>query len=163
MNQCSCQCEVDEQVLYGRLNEIIEKYKVKEGSLIQALHAAQALFGYLPDKALSCIAEGFNVPISEVTGVVSFYTVFSTTPPPGGHIIQVCVGAACYAKGANKLLEKIEEHLGIKVGETTLDGKFSLRLAHHVGLCGLAPVMMIDGTVYRQVEVDKVAEILNTY
>lgn len=163
MNQCSCKCEVDEKVLYDSLGGIVEKYKSKEGSLIQALHATQNLFGYLPEKALNCIAEGLNIPLSEVTGVVTFYTVFSTTPPPAGHLIQVCVGSACYAKGAKKLLERIEERLGIKVGETTLDGKFSLRLAHHVGLCGLAPVMMIDGEVYKQVDVEKVAEILDAY
>lgn len=157
--KCCCGC-VDERD--NMLQEIIQKYKDTRGALIPVLHEAQDVYGYLPLRVQKIISEGLNVPLTEIYGVVTFYTQFSLKPK-GKYKIQVCLGTACYVKGSGKILEKLKERLGINVGECTEDGKFSLDACRCVGACGLAPVMMINEEVYGRLTVDKIDEIIDKY
>ncbi len=164
---CDCEAKVkkaqeEEAKLYAELDKIIEKHKAVKGPLIQTLHAAQELFGYLPEKAQVQIAKGLGVPLSEVHGVLSFYSFF-TTVPRGEHTIRVCLGTACYVRGGKQVLEKFQQELGIGVGDTTDDRKFSLEINRCVGACGLAPVVTVGNDIYRRVKVDKVPEIIKKY
>jgi len=156
-NCCGC---VDEKK--QKLQEIIDKYKDVRGALIPVLHEAQELYGYLPLSVQKQIAEGLNVPLSEVYGVVTFYAQFSLKPK-GRFKINVCMGTACYVKGANLVLEKLQEKLGIHVGDCTDDGKFSLEACRCVGACGLAPVIMINDDVYGRLSPDDIEMILDKY
>ncbi len=159
--QCCCG-EENEQQKFDRIAEVIEKYKNREGSLIQVLHVAQNIYGYLPLELQKFIAEGMNKPLSEVSGVVTFYSFFSTEPR-GEHTIRVCLGTACYVRGGKKLVDRLEQILGIEVGGTTKDQKFTFEVARCIGACGLAPAMMIDDVVYKQVNPDKLESILAKY
>ncbi|MGE5614545.1 MAG: NAD(P)H-dependent oxidoreductase subunit E [Bacillota bacterium] len=159
----ACQCRNEtEQEKYDRIAAIIEEYKNREGSLIQILHMAQGIFGYLPLKLQQFIAEKLGKPLSVVSGVVSFYSFFSTVPK-GENTIRVCLGTACYVRGGKKIIEKLREVLGIEMGGTTKDGKFSLEVMRCIGACGLAPAMTINGKVYKQVNPDKIRSILDQY
>lgn len=158
----SCTAAGVQDPYYQRLDEVISSHQGKPGALIAVLHQAQLIFGYLPDEALIKIAEGLGVPLSEVYGVVTFYSFFSTTPK-GQHSIGVCMGTACYVKGAAAVLEKIQEELGIKMGETSADGLFTLTVTRCVGACGLAPVMTIGEDVYGRLTPDRIPEILDRY
>ncbi|MCL2461815.1 MAG: NAD(P)H-dependent oxidoreductase subunit E, partial [Defluviitaleaceae bacterium] len=149
----------DEERAYAQVANVIDLYKGKEGSLIQVLHLAQEIFGYLPLELQEFIAKGMDVPISEVSGVVSFYSFFSTVPK-GEHTIRVCLGTACYVRGGKRVMENLQNKLNVELGNTTADGKFTLEVARCIGACGLAPAMMIDDTVYRQVNVNKLDRIL---
>jgi len=160
-SMCICGEESNEQKLV-RIAEVIERYKNQEGSLIQVLHLAQSIYGHLPMELQKFIAEKMNKPLSEVSGVVTFYSFFSIVPP-GKHTIRVCMGTACYVRGGKKIVERLEEILGIRVGETTNDRKFTFEVARCVGACGLAPVMTIDDVVYKQVNPDKLELILEKY
>ena len=126
------------------------------------LQQAQGIFGYLPEVALKRIAKGLAKPYSEVAGVVSFYSFFSTVPR-GKHLIRVCLGTACYVRGGLAVLDAIRDRLGIDVGETTEDRQFSLEVARCFGACGLAPAVSIDEDVHRRVRVSQVAQILSRY
>ncbi|MDJ0305755.1 MULTISPECIES: NADH-quinone oxidoreductase subunit NuoE [Dehalobacter] len=159
--QCCCSEETDQQKL-DMIAEVIEKYKNREGSLIQVLHMAQNIYGYLPLKIQRFIAESMNMPLSEVSGVVTFYSFFSTQPR-GKHIIRVCLGTACYVRGGKKIIDRLEQILNIEVGGTTKDRLFTFEVARCIGACGLAPAMMIDDVVYKQVNPDKLDSILNKY
>lgn len=160
-SKCCC-CEESAQQKYARISEIIEKYKNREGSLIQVLHMSQNIFGYLPLEVQRFIAEGMDKPLSEVSGVVTFYSFFSTEPR-GKHTIRVCMGTACYVRGGKKIVDRLEEILGINIGGTTKDQKFTFEIARCIGACGLAPAMMIDDVVYKQVNPDKLEAILAKY
>lgn len=144
------------------LLEFIEAEKSQPGALMPVLQKAQEIYGYLPIEVQEMIAEGLNLPLSEVYGVATFYSQFSLTPK-GEHRISICLGTACYVKGADKILEGLEKSLGIKCGECTPDGVFSLDSCRCVGACGLAPVMMIDDDVYGRMTVDQIDEILKKY
>ncbi|MFA6808874.1 MAG: NADH-quinone oxidoreductase subunit NuoE [Eubacteriales bacterium] len=156
--QCSCEEETDQQKL-ERIAEIISQYKDREGSLIQVLHMAQSIYGYLPLELQKFIAEKMDKPLSEVSGVITFYSFFSTQPR-GEHTIRVCLGTACYVRGGKKVLDKLQKLLEIEIGGTTKDLKFTLEVARCIGACGLAPAMMIDDEVYKQVNPDKLEAIL---
>lgn len=165
----TCECEAraataqaEEKRLYAELDKIIEKNKDVRGPLIQVLHATQELFGYLPEKAQSRIAQGLGITLSEVYGVVSFYSFF-TTVPRGTHTIRVCLGTACYVRGGKQVLEKLQEELKIGVNDTTEDRLFSLEANRCVGACGLAPVVTVGPDIYRRVTVDEVPEIIAKY
>lgn len=160
-SQCCCE-EKNEQQKYDAIAEVIEKYKNREGSLIQVLHMAQGIFGYLPLELQKFIAEGMGMPLSVVSGVVTFYSFFSTQPR-GKHTIRVCLGTACYVRGGKKLVDRLETILGVEVGNTTEDRKFTFEVARCIGACGLAPAMMIDDVVYKQVNPDKLESILAKY
>lgn len=159
---CCCGCSQDEQELLGRIAELAAEYKGKEGSLIQVLHMAQGIYGYLPLEVQEVIAETLDLPLSEVSGVVTFYSFFSTQPR-GEHTIRVCLGTACYVRGGKKIVERLKDLLGVEVGDTTPDRKFTFEVARCIGACGLAPAMSIDDHVYKQVNPDKLEQILARY
>ena len=140
----------------------IEKHKGEAGALIPVLHEAQGIYGYLPAEVQTVIAEGLNIPLSEVYGVATFYSQFSLNPK-GKHQISICLGTACYVKGSDKVLEAIERELHISCGECTHDKKFSIDSCRCVGACGLAPVMIIDGEVYGRLTPADVKGILDKY
>ena len=144
------------------LEKVFAKYKDTPGRLMPVLQEAQDIYGYLPYEIQQRISDALRIPISDVYGVASFYSQFNLSPK-GKHRISVCLGTACYVKGANKVLEKIEERLGIKNGECTDDRLFSIDSCRCVGACGLAPVIMIDDKVYGNLDVNKVDAILDMY
>ena len=158
-----CKCpELNEEEKYALLARIIDEYEKKESNLIQILHMAQTIFGFLPFETQKFIAEQMDLSISKVSGVVSFYSYFSTEPK-GKNIIKVCLGTACYVRGGKKILEKLKETLGIDVGETTEDLKYSLEVMRCLGACGLSPVISINGKIYKRVNANKIQQILKTY
>ncbi len=144
------------------LREYIDSEKSKPGALMPVLQKAQEIYGYLPIEVQGMVAEGLGISLSEVYGVATFYSQFSLNPK-GEHRISICLGTACYVKGADKILEGLEQRLGIKCGECTPDGVFSLDSCRCVGACGLAPVMMIDDDVYGRMTVDQIDGILAKY
>lgn len=158
---CGCK-EMTEEEKRALLDGFIEDYKDKEGSLIQILHIAQGIYGYLSTEVQEYVAERLGKPLSEVSGVVSFYSYF-TTMPRGDYTIRVCLGTACYVRGGKKILERLVKILGIDVGETTEDRKFTLEVMRCIGACGLAPAITINDVVYKQVNPDKLDELLNNF
>ena len=158
---------MDKEVLkdeakYKKLLEIIESNKEVRGSLIRVLHDAQEVYGYLPIEVQKVIADGLNIPLAEVYGVVTFYAQFSLKPK-GEYRVSVCLGTACYVKGSDKLLERLEEELGIKCGDCTEDGKFSIEACRCIGACGLAPVFTINDDVYGKRVPDDIPAIVAKY
>ncbi|MBR2477053.1 MAG: NAD(P)H-dependent oxidoreductase subunit E [Clostridia bacterium] len=145
-----------------KVQQVIAKYKGTDGALIPVLHEVQEIIGYLPIEVQKVISEGIDVPMSEIYGVVTFYTQFSINPK-GKYKIGVCLGTACYVKGSGDILEKIKQILGIDVGECTEDGKFSLEATRCIGACGLAPVFTVNDDVYGRLVVDDVEGILAKY
>lgn len=151
------------QSMYDELEQFINELPEKKGALIAVLHKAQGIFGYLPKEVQMFVGEKLNVPVSQVYGVVSFYSFFTMTPK-GKHPISVCLGTACYVRGAGKVLDEFKKQLGIEVGQTTADGKFSLDALRCVGACGLAPVVLIGDKVYGRIgSADEVKKILSEY
>ncbi len=161
VKECRCNKETEEE-MYERIAQIIDEYKNVEGGLIQVLHIAQGIYGYLPLKLQQFIAMRMGLPFSEVSGVVTFYSFFSTKPR-GENTIRVCLGTACYVRGGKKIVEKLKEILDVDVGGTTDDGKFTLEVMRCIGACGLAPAMTINNKVYKQVNPDKLQSILEKY
>ena len=147
---------------FEKIANVIDLYKDKEGSLIQVLHLSQVIYGYLPLELQEFISDKMDIPLSEVSGVVSFYSFFSTVPR-GEHTIRVCMGTACYVRGGKKIVEYMQDRLGVELGGTTEDGKFTFEIARCIGACGLAPAMMIDGKVFKQVTPTKLGPILDSY
>jgi NADP-reducing hydrogenase subunit HndA len=145
-----------------KLDEAIALYKDTKGALIPVLHEAQEIFGYLPFEVQKMISEKMGVSLAEIYGVVTFYTQFSLNPK-GKYQVNVCLGTACYVKGAGNILDEIKNILKIKEGECTEDMKFSLEAVRCVGACGLAPVIIINDDVYGEVKVEEVAGILAKY
>lgn len=146
----------------AQLMEVIAKHKTQPGGLMPTLQEAQGIYGYLPIEVQTMIAEGLGKSLSEVYGVATFYSQFSLTPK-GKHRVSVCLGTACYVKGSDKILEAVEANLGIKNGECTADGMFSIDCCRCVGACGLAPVMLVDEDVHGKLKPEQVDEILNRY
>ena len=159
-NKCCCCGVVDERA--QKLQEAIEKYKNTKGALIPVLHEAQEIYGYLPIEVQKIVSDGLKIPLTEIYGVVTFYTQFSLKQK-GKYKIQVCMGTACYVKGSNLILDKMKEKLGIHVGDCTEDGKFSLDATRCIGACGLAPVIMINDDVYGRLTPDEIEGILEKY
>ena len=126
------------------------------------LQGAQEIYGYLPLEVQKTIANGLGVSVSEVYGVASFYAQF-TLNPKGEHQISLCLGTACYVKGAGDILEELEKQLGIKAGSVTPDGKFSIDACRCIGACGLAPVLTINDDVYGRLVADDIPGILEKY
>ncbi len=156
-------CKVmSEEEKYVLLNDIILDYEKKESNLIQILHMGQTIFGFLPAEVQTFVAEKMDLPISKVGGVVTFYSFFSTKPK-GEYIIRVCLGTACYVRGGKKIMEKLKELMGIEVGETTEDMKFSLEIVRCMGACGLAPAIRVNDRVYKRVNPNKLQQILKQY
>ncbi|MDI3543457.1 MAG: NADH-quinone oxidoreductase subunit [Candidatus Atribacteria bacterium] len=144
------------------LEVILQKFKGKPGGLIQALHAIQNLIGYLPPPVLKKVSQALDIPLSEVYGVVTFYHFFSLKPR-GKHIIQVCLGTACYVRGGQEILNRLEKDLEIGVGEVTEDRLYSLEVMRCAGACGLAPVVRIDNDIYKRVNPAQITEIVKSY
>ena len=159
MENCEA-CGTPEQA--EKLKAVIEESKSTPGCLMHILQEAQGIYGFLPMSVQKTIAEGLGISLSEVYGVVTFYSQFSLKPK-GKHRISVCLGTACYVKGSGKLYEKLQEKLGIAGGECTADGKFSLDACRCVGACGLAPVLMVNDDVYGRLTVDDLDGILAKY
>lgn len=145
-----------------QLRQIIAQHKGTPGATMPVLQAAQEIFGYLPEEVQIIVAEGLDLPLSEIYGVSSFYAQF-TMNPKGRYQISICLGTACYVKGAADILAAVEQKLGIKTGSITKDGKFSLDACRCVGACGLAPVMMVGPDVYGRLTPDQVGPILDKY
>ena len=159
---CCCECDHSEAALLARIGELAAEYRGKEGSLIQVLHMAQGIYGYLPIEVQTIIAEGLDIPLEEVYGVVTFYAQFSLYPK-GQYKVSVCLGTACYVKGSGDIYDRLQQRLGIQGGQCTPDGKFSLEACRCVGACGLAPVMTVNEDVYGKITPDDVDDILAKY
>lgn len=157
-----CNCQSSKDPRYQELAQVIEEYRDMEGALIMVLHKAQEIFGYLPEDVQKIVAKELNLPLSEVYGVTTFYSYFSLKPR-GKYRIAVCLGTACYVRGAAELVSAIEKQLNIKVNDTTDDGRFTLEVSRCIGACGLAPVLTINEDVYGRLSADKVPEILAKY
>ena len=144
------------------IEEICIYYKNDPGDLIKILHKAQTAFGYLPESVQREIAYRLKISVAKVYGVVTFYSFFTMTPK-GKHPISVCMGTACYVRGAEKVLDELKDQLRIKVGGVTENGKFSLDCLRCVGACGLVPVLLIGEKVYGRVEPSQIKGILDSY
>ena len=149
-------------VFYIRYVEEVRGSKHPESHLIPVLHKVQDHFGYLAPEYMDAVSVLMQIPAAKVTGVASFYHFFTFTPR-GEHHISLCMGTACFVKGADRVLGKLKELLGIDIGQTTGDGRFSIGVARCVGACALAPVMLVDETVYAEVKPAQVAKILSEY
>ena len=150
------------QALYAGLDKIIEQYRREKGELIRILYGAQKLFGYLPREVQAYIAEKMDIPISEVNGVVTFYTLF-VTEPKGRHTVSVCMGTACYVKGARDIMDSIKKELKLDAKESTDDGLFTLKSTRCIGACGMAPVVNVDEDIYGHLGAKDMSSILSKY
>ena len=155
----ACTCGGHNEALFAQLDEVIEQHKDMRGSLISVLHKAQGIFGYLPEEVQAYIAEKMDVPLSEIYGVVTFYALF-TMKKKGKYTFNVCLGTACYVKGSGKLLDKLQEELGIGVGETTADGLFTIEACRCVGACGLAPVVTVNDKVHGHLKPEDITKMI---
>ena len=144
------------------IKEVCKSYGNQPGEVINVLHKVQGEYGYLPAEVQELVAKELGIPVSRVYGIVSFYSFFTMTPK-GEHPISVCLGTACYVRGAEKVLDELKRQLGIGVGEVTPDGKFSLTCLRCVGACGLAPVIEVGEKVYGRMTPDRVKDVLAEY
>lgn len=145
-----------------KLMNIITQHRQDKGALMAILQGAQEIYGYLPIEVQTLISNETNIPLEKIYGVVTFYSQFSLTPK-GKYKISVCLGTACYVKGAGNLVSECEKILGIKNGECTEDGKFSLEACRCIGACGLAPVLTINEEVYGRLASEDIKDILAKY
>ncbi len=141
---------------------VIERYEPKDSSLIPILQACQKRFGYLPREVMEEISLYLNMPLSKIYGVTTFYAQFRLEPL-GEHLVKVCHGTACHVRGADKINEILENELGIKSGDTTPCGTFSLERVACLGCCSLAPVIMVDETVHGNLDRDKLKKVISGY
>jgi NADH-quinone oxidoreductase subunit E/NADP-reducing hydrogenase subunit HndA len=148
--------------MFKELDIFIGGLETKDGELITVLHKAQDIFGYLPMEVQEFVSKKMGIPISEIYGVITFYSFF-TTIPKGEHPISICMGTACYVNGSEKILTEIQKELGIKVGETTNDGKFSIDVLRCIGACGMAPIIRIGHKTYGRVDPNDIKHILKEY
>ena len=145
-----------------RIQAIVDRYEGDKGQLVSILQDIQTEYYYLPKEALEEVVKLLNVPVSQVYGVATFFKAFSLTPR-GRHLIKVCLGTACYVRGANRVVDKMELDLGIKRKETTKDLRFTLETVNCVGCCALGPMVMIDDKYHGQMSSDKVSSLLAKY
>jgi NADH-quinone oxidoreductase subunit E/NADP-reducing hydrogenase subunit HndA len=146
----------------NKIREICTSFNNDPQELINVLHKCQEHFGYLPAEVQEVISNELVVPVAKIYGVVTFYSFFTMTPK-GKHPVSICMGTACYVRGAEKVLEEFKKELGLQVGQTSADGKFSLSSLRCVGACGLAPVVMVGDKTYGRVAPDDVRNILKEY
>lgn len=147
---------------WEKIDQVIGRYKERRGALIPVLKEVQDICGYLPQRVQNRIAQGLQLPSSQVYGVVSFYAFF-TTIPRGKHVIRVCLGTACYVRGSKQILENLQRELKIGIGEVTKDRKFSLEGVRCLGACGLAPVLVVGQDTYGMVSPGRAIEIVRSY
>ena len=145
-----------------QLLEVIAEKKGEKGALMPILQKAQEIYGYLPIEVQTIISNDTGIPLEKIYGVVTFYAQFSLNPK-GKYKISVCLGTACYVKGAGDIYDKLQEKLGIAGGECTADGKFSLEACRCIGACGLAPVLTVNEDVFGRLTADDVDDILAKY
>jgi NADH-quinone oxidoreductase subunit E len=141
------------------LHELLAQYKEQHGAVIPVLQKAQAIYGWLPREVLRAISKGMNVPLSQVYGVVTFYSQFYLQRR-GRHIIRQCDGTACHVRGAARIVQTVEDYLGIKAGETTEDYKYTYEVVYCLGSCGLSPVAMIDDRVVGHLVPERMVDLL---
>ena len=150
INPAHCRCAaVDDEIppeQWEKIDEIIDRNHDRPGALIPVLEEIQAVTGYLPESVQRRVAEKLDIPLSRVYGIVTFYSLFTMTPR-GKHQIRVCLGTSCHVRGGSQIERRLEESLGIMPGEMTPDRQFSLDVVRCVGACGLAPAVVIDGSV----------------
>lgn len=146
----------------AKLKEVIASHKNDKGALMPILQEAQEIYGYLPIEVQTIIAEEMDIPLEKIYGVATFYSQF-TLNPKGKYTISVCLGTACYVKGSGDIFDELSKKLGIKGGETTSDGKFTLVDCRCIGACGLAPVLTVNDDVYGRLTVDDVDGIISKY
>jgi len=159
MNNKAVEIEKSKQEEFIDYLKDIRKDKNNQSVLMSVLHKAQDLFGYISKEAMEEISHYLNIPSSHIWGTATFYHYFSLKPR-GKYIISVCMGTACYVKGAERILNEVKEELGIEMNETTEDRMFTLEEKACLGCCGLAPVMMINGKVYGELTTEKTGKIL---
>lgn len=147
---------------WSQIDGVIEKYRDKPGVLIPVLEEIQELVGFLPESLQRRVAIGLDVPLSQVYGVVTFYSYF-TMKPRGKHEIKVCLGTACHVRGGQRVMDKIEQQLQIGPGDCTEDRQFSLDVVRCIGACGVAPIMVVGKDVHKQVKPAKIDLILGKY
>ena len=145
-----------------KINEICERYVNEKTPLMMILSDIQKKYGYIPLEAQEIVSEKIGISVAEIYGVVTFYSFFSLKPK-GKYIIGCCLGTACYVKGAQQIIDKFSEILGIKAGQTTADGLFTIDALRCIGACGIAPAVSINGKVYPKMTVDKVAAVVEEY
>lgn len=145
-----------------QIEEIIARYHDEATPLMMILSDIQREYGYIPLEVQEVISEKTDIPVAEIYGVVTFYSFFSLTPK-GKYVIGVCLGTACYVKGSQQVIDKFSEILGIKPGETTEDGLFTIDALRCIGACGIAPAISINGKVYPKVAVSSVPAIIEEY
>ena len=148
--------------LISQVDEIIDRFRTKPGSLIPVLEECQRIVGYLPVELQQYIGQGLNVPGSTIYGVVTFYSFFSMVPK-GRHTIKVCLGTACYVRGTKNIIKRLKDGFGLEVGQTSEDRRFSLEAVRCLGACGLAPVVVVNEDTHGGVRPDKVGDILDLY
>ena len=146
----------------NKIKEICASFENKPSEVINVLHQVQGALGYLPSEVQEVVAKELNMSVAQVYGIVTFYSFF-TMLPKGEHPISICMGTACYVRGAEKVLDEFKRQLNVNVGETSTDGKFSLDCLRCVGACGLAPVVLVGEKVYGRVTADSVKDILAEY
>ena len=156
------QCHAADPFDYAPVDEILERYQGQKGATIPVLQAIQEVYVYLPRQAMEYAAKQLRIPFSRIYGVATFYAQFHLTPR-GENIIRVCQGTACHVRGAAKIVDALKEQLGIEVGETTEDLKFTLESVACIGACGLAPVIMINNDTFGRLTPEKIKEILKNY
>lgn len=146
----------------AQINEICDRYAKETTPLMMILSDIQKEYGYIPLDVQELVSERTGVPVAEIYGVVTFYSFFSLKPK-GKYIIGCCLGTACYVKGAQQVIDKFSEILGIKPGETSEDGMFTLDALRCIGACGIAPAVQINGKVYPKLAVDAVPGVVEEY
>lgn len=156
---CNCNNNMDK---YAALKQVIDELRDEPGCLMPIMQQAQDIFGYLPEDVQNIIAKELDIPVSDVYGVATFYAQFNLEPK-GKYTISVCLGTACYVKGAQLVLDELEKELGVPAGSTTSDGLFTLNATRCLGACGLAPVIMVNDDVYGRMTPDQVAGVIAKY
>jgi len=154
---CSSTTELTPEII-----ALVEKWRDKKGSLIMVLHEIQNHYGYVPRDISLQLSHQLDIPLARIYEVITFYNYFKLDPP-GEYTISVCLGTACYLKGAADLVDEIKKRLNIDEGQTTADGLFHLDVVRCLGCCGLAPVIMVNGKIYGKVKRSEVTEILSKY
>ncbi len=150
------------QAVDDKMVKIAEKYKNVKGGIMGALHEVQDEYGYISEANQKYLSDKLGVPLSEIYGIITFYSRFSLMPK-GKYNVQVCMGTACYVRGAEAVINAFKDNLGIDVGQVTEDGLFSLESVRCIGACGLAPALVVNEDVYGKVTPDMVPKIIDTY
>ncbi len=162
MEQNKQKCNCGNEKLDSTMKKILETYTKDKDNLIQILNEVQEHYGYISTENQKAISEYLNIPMAEIYGVITFYSRF-TLKPKGKYNIAVCLGTACFVKGSEKILDRVKQKLGIDVGETTPDGKFSLEATRCIGACGLAPVFTVNDEVHGKATVEMVDKVIEEY